>query len=63
MTDKKSARVEKFKKMAKQAGRPISESEALARVNDKFYAEAFSSTPVDDDEGLRELLDNWLNSN
>ena len=57
----KDERAEKFQKMAEQAGKPISYGEALARVCDKFYNEAFSSTPVEDDERLREMVDAWIN--
>ncbi len=66
MTDKKSELVGKLMKMAQEVGKPMSESEALARVNDTFYGEAFSSlTPAPDiaQEKLHKIIEDWLNRN
>jgi hypothetical protein len=50
-------------KMAQDIGEEMSESEALALVNDAFFAEAFSHsapTPAVSQDDLRKILGDWL---
>jgi len=53
-------------KMAKDAGRDLSEVEAIALLNDAFYAKAYSHTaptPNISKEDLGKILAGWLARN
>ena len=63
MTDDKNELAGKLMKMAQDIGEEMSESEALALVNDAFFAEAFSHsapTPAVSQDDLRKILGDWL---
>ena len=66
MADKKNKLAGQLIKMAQEAGEEMSEREAIALINDKFYADAYSpSAPTPDvsQDDLRELLGGWLERN
>lgn len=66
MSDEKNELAGKLMKLAHAIGEEMSESEALALVNDAFFAEAFShSAPTPDvsEDDLRKILGDWLERN
>ena len=63
MADNKRELLGNLLKIAQDARIEISESEALALINDTFFAQAFSSsvpTPDVDQDMLRKVLADWL---
>ena len=65
--DQRSRIVNELMKLAAESGKPMSETEAIARVNDKFCSEIFSYLPSAPDvnppkieEKIEEMITDWL---
>jgi hypothetical protein len=61
----KTTLVARLKQIISQRGKEISETEAQARVGDRFHAEAFgygTEIKPEEQQRLSEIADQWLNS-